>query len=46
MAKYQFLAGAGIVCLCQCFQTGFGAHPTSYPMGASSSFPGNEEARV
>jgi len=39
MTGVQFLAGAGIFSLCHCVHTGSGAHPASFPMGTSDTFP-------
>jgi hypothetical protein len=36
----QVLGGAGDFCLHHRIQTGSGAHPASYPIGAKGSFPG------
>jgi hypothetical protein len=36
--------GAGNFCLRCRIQTGSGAHPASYPMGAWGSFPGGKAA--
>jgi len=30
--------------LCHCIQTGFEAHPASYPIGTGGSIPGNKAA--
>jgi hypothetical protein len=40
------LVGAGSFSLHHHFQTGSGAHPTSYQMGTRGSFPGGEAARA
>jgi len=34
----------GIFSLRHCVQTGFGAHPASYPMATRGSFPGRKAA--
>jgi hypothetical protein len=46
MIGVWFLAGAGNFCPWHCIQTGSGAHPTSYPVGIGSSFPGCKAARL
>jgi hypothetical protein len=37
-------AGSGNFSLHSCVQTGFGAHPASYPIGTRGSFPGRKAA--
>jgi hypothetical protein len=45
-SRVRFPAGAGNLSLHHRVQTGFGAHPTTYPMGTRGSFPGGKEAGV
>jgi hypothetical protein len=42
----RFPAGAGNFSLHHRVQNGSGAHPASYPMGTSGSFPGGKAARA
>jgi len=44
MITDQFLTGAGNFSLQHDVQTGFGAHPASYPMGTRASFLGGKAA--
>jgi hypothetical protein len=41
----RFPAGAGNFSLHHRVRTGSGAHPASYPMGTTGSFPGGKAAR-
>jgi hypothetical protein len=41
-SRVQFPAGAGNFSLYHHVQNGSGAHPASYPMGTTGSFPGGE----
>jgi hypothetical protein len=43
-SKVRFPAGAGNFCLHHRVQNGSGAHPASYPVGTSGSFPGAKVA--
>jgi hypothetical protein len=43
-SRVQFLVRAGKFFLHHCIQSGSGAHPASYPMGARGSFPGDKAA--
>jgi hypothetical protein len=43
-SSVRFPAGAGNFCLHHRVQNGSGAHPASYPMGISVSFPGGKAA--
>jgi len=43
--RVRFPVGAGNFSLHHCVQKGSGAHPASYPMGTSGSFPGGTAAR-
>jgi hypothetical protein len=43
-SRVRFPAGAGNFSLHHGVQNGFGAHPASYPMGTSGSFPGDKAA--
>jgi hypothetical protein len=43
-SRVQFAAGAGNFSLHHRVQNGSGAHPVSYPMGTSGSFPGGKAA--
>jgi hypothetical protein len=40
----RFPAGAGNFSLSHSVQNGSGAHPASYPMGTTGSFPGGKAA--
>jgi hypothetical protein len=42
--RVRFSAEAGNFSLHHCVQNGSGAHPASYPMGTSGSFPGGKAA--
>jgi len=44
MTRVQFLEGAEILSLCHHIQTRPWAHPASYPVGTSSSFPEGKAA--
>jgi hypothetical protein len=43
-SRVRFPAGAGNFSLHHRIQNGSGAHPASYPMGISGSFPGGKAA--
>jgi hypothetical protein len=43
-SRVRFLAGAGHFSLHHRVQNSSGAHPASYPMGTSGSFPGGKAA--
>jgi hypothetical protein len=43
-SKVRFPAGAGNFSLQHSVQNGSGAHPASYPMGNTGSFPGGKAA--
>jgi hypothetical protein len=43
-SRVRFPAGAGNFSLHHHVQNGSGAHPASYPMGTSGSFPGGKAA--
>jgi len=44
MIGFRFPAGAGNLSLPHHVHTGSAAHPASYPMGKSGSFPGGKSA--
>jgi hypothetical protein len=43
-SRFRFPAGAGNFSLHHRVQNGTGAHPASYPMGTTGSFPGSKAA--